>query len=566
MSSKYLRPFFLGSVLVSGFVVAQSPAPQTYSLTALSRMTEASMFSGRESNVTIYRNGSKELVEVVLAPQGGDSTGVHTRSLFDLQARKVYMQDMVKNTCSWMRYISAEMPSYDPIAASAAATADFAKQNPTVVGRESINGIPAKIVEIAGPPEQGKSRVWIAENGNFFVKLEMTGPDGKAMTVLEVKQVSFSKPSDSFFIPPSSCGTQAQGEMSSTGFSAHSESSVEASASGSADLKTNQARGEARLGTSSPTYPQSGTRPAPAGVAAMGATAAQATARVTAVRLHLVPDSYTGPCPGQVQLVGEITTNGPGTVWYQFLAGAVSNSPEGTAIFRAAGTQTVTVEGTFRTTPRVPTTSLIAIMEDQNGNHGPRNLSSGPIAYNITCTGQPNAPGAAVSHAQTQVTRDLAKQEPTSASGLPEGTTVEAKYVDGTPISFKPQEQVAFLFVQTIKSLESDPCMSVLKRLCSMNELVQGVKNKTGRVVGFKRNPMQEADYEYRLTFFGQPHETASRYQLEVISKRPGTGGFLFISDRIGFRDLYFNPNGPATTNDKKLGSYGSIGDDFRAR
>jgi hypothetical protein len=89
-----------------------------------------------------------------------------------------------------------------------------------------------------------------------------------------------------------------------------------------------------------------------------------------------------------VQLVAEITTDGPGTVWYKFLAGAVSRSPEGTLSFDAAGTQTVTIDGSFRMTPRVPTASVIAIMEDEAGNHGPRNVSSGPVNYNITCTGQ----------------------------------------------------------------------------------------------------------------------------------------------------------------------------------
>jgi len=119
----------------------------------------------------------------------------------------------------------------------------------------------------------------------------------------------------------------------------------------------------------------------------MGATSPQGS-RVTEVRMHLVPESYSGPCPGHVQLVGEITADGPGTVWYRFLAGAVSHSPEGTVTFDAAGTKTVTIDGAFRTAPRVPHASLLAIMEDEAGNHGPRNVSSGPVNYNITCTGQ----------------------------------------------------------------------------------------------------------------------------------------------------------------------------------
>jgi hypothetical protein len=87
-------------------------------------------------------------------------------------------------------------------------------------------------------------------------------------------------------------------------------------------------------------------------------------------------------------LVAEITTNGPGTVWYRFLAGAVSNSPEGTVRFDGAGTQTVTTDGTIRLTPRVTAASFIAIMEDAQGQHGPLNVSSGLVNYNITCTGQ----------------------------------------------------------------------------------------------------------------------------------------------------------------------------------
>ena len=50
-------------------------------------------------------------------------------------------------------------------------------------------------------------------------------------------------------------------------------------------------------------------------------------------------------------------------------------------------------------------------------------------------------------------------------SVLPPETTVEAQYADGTPIPFKVPEQVAFLFVHNIGSLEKDPCMRYLERL-----------------------------------------------------------------------------------------------------
>jgi hypothetical protein len=264
--------------------------------------------------------------------------------------------------------------------------------------------------------------------------------------------------------------------------------------------------------------------------------------RVTAVRLRLVPDTYAGPCPGHVQLVGEITTNGPGTVWYQFLAGAVSNSPEGTVSFDSAGTKTVTLEGTFRAAPRVPHASLLASMQDEQGNHGPQNVSSGPVDYNITCGGQtPTAPVG----------------RPDSVR-LPEGTTVNAQYEDGTQVTFKTQEQVAFLFVEDIWLLERDTCQDDLHRFCPLDEMVRGVQGNGGRV-GFKRSPLEDSAYRYVVTISGK------QCRIEAVPRRAGLGGFLLVGAKFGPSDFYYNPTGAATVNDKKLPSHGFDGDDFIA-
>jgi len=368
--ARYFRPILL--VLIFLYAVAvlplpgQSPQPQTYSVSAVGMGTVESMFTGKESTLKIFRNGPKELIDVTIAPWEANPKGVHTINLFDLQAHKVYMRNVTHNTCSWMRYVSADMPNYDPIAASAMA-AGFAKQNSNAT-TEIVNGIPARIEEVSGPPEQGKARIWLAEKGKFIVKVEMTPPNGNPIKMLEVKQVNFTQPLDSYFVTPSNCDTQAQGEMTSTGFSSHAEAQVEVKGRGSADLKTAETHGEVTVRTTGMAGSQ--VNPPPARNRGLGATSPNATSRVVDVRLHLVPDHFAGPCPGHVQLVAEITTNGPGTVWYQFLAGAVSHSPEGTVSFNGAGTQTVTTDGTIRMTPRVPAASFIAIMEDEEGNTG----------------------------------------------------------------------------------------------------------------------------------------------------------------------------------------------------
>ena len=108
------------------------------------------------------------------------------------------------------------------------------------------------------------------------------------------------------------------------------------------------------------------------------------------VHYRLEPERYTGPCPSPIKLVADITTDGPGIVWYSFLAGAVAvNGPkEGTVSFDAAGTKTVTLEGKIPTTPRVSGTKVLTAMQDEAGKHGPQTVGSDNVNYNRSCQKQ----------------------------------------------------------------------------------------------------------------------------------------------------------------------------------
>jgi hypothetical protein len=268
--------------------------------------------------------------------------------------------------------------------------------------------------------------------------------------------------------------------------------------------------------------------------ASLTAAALCAASQVTEVRLRMIPGAYSGPCPGQVRLVGQIVTDGPGTVWYQFLAGAVSNSPEGRIAFSEAGMKTVSIEGNFHQAPSVPEAALIAIMQDEAGNHGPQNVSSGPVPYNITC----GAP---------------------AGIALPEGTVAEAEYLDGPKIPLKPQEQVALVFLQDMKTMEDDGCMRPLTRFCPLEELIRGVQEKDGQLLSFKRNPLDDLSYRYAVTI------QEDGLQIEAVPRRAGLGGFLMKGRRWGAATVYYNPAG-AAAGGKELGSYGFSGDDFIAR
>ena len=175
--------------------------------------------------------------------------------------------------------------------------------------------------------------------------------------LFEMQQLSYAPSPPALFAPPAEC-TRMGGTSSATG--GHAETTVEASASATVQL---------------------GPRDAPASAPARG--------KVTAVRLRLVPERYAGRCPGPVKLVADITTDGPATVWYEFLAGAVRKlgAAEGTVSFQAAGTQQVTLPAEYVATPRVPECKLIAAAVNEDGSHGPQTVSSEPALFNATCTG-----------------------------------------------------------------------------------------------------------------------------------------------------------------------------------
>ncbi len=305
MAMRYFQHTILALTFLAGFAVprlaAQSSLPQTYSASLISRTTYESMPADREANVKLYRNGSKELVEVTIAAWAGKPRGIEVRYLIDLPAHKAYKRDVTNNTCSWMRYVDADMPSnYDPIAASATALADLAQQNAKVVGTENVNGIPAQIEEISGRPDQGVSKAWIAERGNFLVKNEFTGPDGRPLTLLEVKQVSFSKPPDSLFAPPSNCDTQAPGEMSSTGISAHAEAALpEVKVSTNVNLGDKESKPQTEISVGQPLAAGSG-----------GATI---------LRVWVHPDYFKGICPHQYTFYAGLQSAAPGDVRYAWI-------------------------------------------------------------------------------------------------------------------------------------------------------------------------------------------------------------------------------------------------------
>jgi hypothetical protein len=237
--------------LLAPLLPAQVTVPQSYTLTVSSGLALEAMSAGSAVDVKVSRFGPREFVDVTATSKAGRA--IHAQHWFDLVAHKAYSLDLVKNSCSWMTYTGPDMPTmYDPVATPPPSAEDLAKLNKSALPRENVNGIAARLSESTA--NQVKSVIWIAENGNYPVKAVVTFPGGQPMLMLEVKELRFEKPAAALFTPPANCTTQAPGEWSATGMSGHFEINVEAQGSGSVDLKTGKATGDATVKPGTPPH------------------------------------------------------------------------------------------------------------------------------------------------------------------------------------------------------------------------------------------------------------------------------------------------------------------------
>jgi hypothetical protein len=339
----------LGSLLVPSFAAllyAQAQTPQTYSLTE-----DPAIAIVAPTVVKLSRDGPKEVVDQVIPASPGRPKEFRNHIVYDFQAHKIYTKVLSDASvpCSVMDYTSpGAPPEFDVISGAADLMQEFTdsgKLQPKQTGSETVNGIAANVFEIAAPQaNEGKMRIWLAATGNYPLKMVGIAPDGTQQTMIEVKQLSFAKPPASAFAPPSGC-QQIQGQASASG--GHAEVSVGGG----------------------------------------GSSASNTTANVTGVQLQPI-QNYTGPCPARIRMVGTITTDGPGTVWYQFGGGRFD--PGQTVTFSAAGTKTVTHVMTFSVDPKFGPTMgvgalLQAVVEDAQGNHGGMEQASNNADFSITC-------------------------------------------------------------------------------------------------------------------------------------------------------------------------------------
>jgi hypothetical protein len=147
---------------------------------------------------------------------------------------------------------------------------------------------------------------------------------------------------------------------------------------------------------------------------------------------------------------------------------------------------------------------------------------------------------------------------------IPDGTEVSPmKYGEQeTAADLKPAEQVAFLFVNAIwgseeKSLDKD---GGLGRLCTLGELIKGMKTPGGETIGLSVNPSRDTNYRYEIQIIG------SYCVIKAIPRVKGFGAFAMVGSPKGFggNGFYYDPQGPELVHAEKVTEFGYAGKGFR--
>ncbi len=360
----------VGLVLLvsSGSVArAQSEAPRSYTLKAEGALLD------RKVTVTIVRDGARERIEREI-----ERAGAHA-SLYDFEAHRVlWIGWSGAGTCSWGRYVSARAPvADDPVTGTLETLAELTNgRSRQPAGAGTVAGRAARIEAFVGgkrpadPDEPWPTRVWLAEDGGWLLKLEAEGAKGRPVILFEVTQLTFGTPAGAQLQPPPGCmdGNAVMDDAGNIRGSA--SASVEAQATATADLAT----GAVSAAVTKTEKPR----------------AAGPLAKIDALTLSVTEGPDAGPCGTKLQVKGTIAVDGPATISYRFYASVgglkFTDGEPGTATVDAAGSTTLDKDATFLRSLKGQL-RLQAMVQGPNGHNGPMKTSDA-VPFQVTCAGK----------------------------------------------------------------------------------------------------------------------------------------------------------------------------------
>jgi hypothetical protein len=196
---KWLTGCAILAFVASPELIAQyAKAPDTYSVTEVNNMFAEGM------TMVITRDGTRAVVDQSYPPREGSPKGYHTRTFYDIQAGQSFTQDLSQpgGACSAANF-SGDWG--DPFAMTAEINKNAAKKPPKDLGPGTVNGMPAKVMEMSVEGMPTPAKVWVDAKYGLVLKLDMAMPGKPQATMIEVKKVSFAKPAAGALAQPASC-------------------------------------------------------------------------------------------------------------------------------------------------------------------------------------------------------------------------------------------------------------------------------------------------------------------------------------------------------------------------
>ncbi len=180
----------LATLIALGADAQPAKVPQAYSVTEVN-----SMF-GPTMTLKIDRDGDKAVVDETVPARTAGSPDTHTHSYYDIKSHQSNSVDLnfAERNCSHGTF---DDNWFDPFEMSAHLMSDFT--NAKQVGTETVNGFVTKVME-SGAAGPGHKKVWLDTASGLIIKAEIG-----AKTIIEVKQLSLTKPPASLFAVPAAC-------------------------------------------------------------------------------------------------------------------------------------------------------------------------------------------------------------------------------------------------------------------------------------------------------------------------------------------------------------------------
>ena len=143
----------------------------------------------------------------------------------------------------------------------------------------------------------------------------------------------------------------------------------------------------------------------------------------------------------------------------------------------------------------------------------------------------------------------------------PFATSAKVAVADSNgPINLKREEQIALMFLTAMQQIEGE-CQRTLNRACTLDQIVSGAVPENGARLGrLKFNPQTDPNYAYTLAASGMAWEAHAN------ARKPGLGGFYFVSRYFPNIEVAYNPSGSASAIDKALTERSIEGDSFETR